>query len=334
VKFTILAPEQIAAVRGAGRGRVDQGRPRHGRHGAGVHLVAPRRFGPAHRHRRVRRADLARRGLRRRIGSAEALLKAVEASAARSRSKESRLVLCASDGELWGHHKKFADLTLAYATHDGASAGHRGARTSPRTSERHPPDWEIDLVPGPNGEGTAWSCAHGLGRWQRDCGCNFNTAAGWNQKWRVPLRQALGPRARRRRAFYEDAASELLVDPWGARDAYGDAVDARSRSAIARSPSSRRPRCSRAARPRAIARACCSSCQRATLLMYASCGWFFDDVAGLEGSLVIRMAAHALDLLEQAGGGAPPTRRRAGDLGRGEEQPRGGGHGRRRLRAR
>ena len=40
--------------------------------------------------------------------------------------------------------------------------------------------------------------------------------------------------------------------------------------------------------------------------MYASCGWFFDDIAGLEASLVIRMASHALDLLGQAGG-APPT---------------------------
>ena len=40
--------------------------------------------------------------------------------------------------------------------------------------------------------------------------------------------------------------------------------------------------------------------------MYASCGWFFDDIAGLEGALVIRMGAHALDLLAGVGG-RPPT---------------------------
>ncbi len=41
--------------------------------------------------------------------------------------------------------------------------------------------------------------------------------------------------------------------------------------------------------------------------MYASCAWFFDDIAGLEASLVIRIGAHALDLMRQAGG-TPPVR--------------------------
>jgi hypothetical protein len=46
---------------------------------------------------------------------------------------------------------------------------------------------------------------------------------------------------------------------------------------------------------------------RATLLMYASCGWFFDDVAGIEASLVIRQAAHVLDLWKRFDG-RPPTK--------------------------
>jgi hypothetical protein len=40
--------------------------------------------------------------------------------------------------------------------------------------------------------------------------------------------------------------------------------------------------------------------------MYASCGWFFDDIAGLEGALVLRMGAHALHQMSELGA-RPPT---------------------------
>jgi hypothetical protein len=306
VKFTILAPEQIAAVREPGetvftlvdRDTVDTGRAYFWRHrdGSGRHIAIGVFDGP------ISRAV----AFGEESGSSAALLRAVEASAARSKTKGTPLVLCASDGELWGHHKKFADLTLAYATH--AEAERRGIEVTNLAAylARNPPTWEVELVAGPGGEGTAWSCAHGLGRWQRDCGCNFNTAQGWNQKWRAPLRAALDVVRAAAAAFYEDAASKVLVDPWGARDAYGDVVDASLEARDTALDEFATPDLragGEAARERARL---LLELQRATLLMYASCGWFFDDIAGLEGSLVIRMAAHALDLLGQAGG-APPT---------------------------
>jgi Domain of unknown function (DUF3536)/Glycosyl hydrolase family 57 len=306
VTFTILAPEQIAGVRASGeaafvkvdRDTVDTGRAYFWRHrdGSGRRIAIGVFDGP------ISRAV----AFGAESGSAGALLAAVEASAERSRAAETRLVLCASDGELWGHHKKFADLTLAYATH--AEAARRGIEVTNLAAflEAHPPTWEIELQPGPGGEGTAWSCAHGLGRWQRDCGCNFNTAAGWNQKWRGPLRQGLDLVRDAAASFYEDAAAELLVDPWGARDAYGEVVDASIEArddALAAFGTPALRAGGEAARDRARL---LLELQRATLLMYASCGWFFDDIAGLEGSLVIRMAAQALDLLAEAGG-KPPT---------------------------
>jgi hypothetical protein len=307
VKFTILAPEQIASVRGPGetawtdvnRDTVDTGRAYYWSHrdGSGRRIAIGVFDGPISRE--IAFGEATRQ--------AENFLRAVEGAAARSKESSSRLVLAASDGELWGHHKKFADLTLAFATH--AAAQKRGIEVTNLAAylERHPPAWELTLVPGPNGEGTAWSCAHGLGRWQRDCGCNFGTGQGWNQRWRGPLRQALDLVRDAAAAFYEDAASELLIDPWGARDAYGEVVDA--------SLAERDDALAAFATPALIAGGVQArdrarlllELQRATLLMYASCGWFFDDIAGLEGSLVIRMAAHALDLLGQAGG-KPPTR--------------------------
>jgi hypothetical protein len=307
VRFTILAPEQIAAVRAPGaaawlpvdRDSVDTGRAYFWRHrdGSGRRISIGVFDGP------ISRAV----AFGAESSNADLFLKAVAASAERSRASDGppRLVLCASDGELWGHHKKFADLTLAYATY--AEAGKRGIDVTNLAAflDRHPPTWEIDLQPGPNGEGTAWSCAHGLGRWQRDCGCNMSTAAGWNQKWRGPLRAALDVVRDAAAAFYEDAASELLVDPWGARDAYGEVVDATIEErdlALGFFGTPALVAGGDEARDRARL---LLELQRATLLMYASCGWFFDDIAGLEASLVIRMAAHALDLLEEAGGVAP-----------------------------
>jgi hypothetical protein len=127
-------------------------------------------------------------------------------------------------------------------------------------------------------------------------------------------------------AFYEDAAGDLLWDPWGARDAYGDVVDepvpvrdrllvALGRPALAGGGERTRARALRLL-----------ELQRATLLMYASCGWFFDDIAGLEGSLVIRMGAHALDLLREAGG-TPPVQAVLDALAEGRSNRREAGTG-------
>ena len=46
--------------------------------------------------------------------------------------------------------------------------------------------------------------------------------------------------------------------------------------------------------------------QRNALLMYTSCGWFFNDLAGIETVQVLRYAARAIDLYEQLGE-APPV---------------------------
>src|SRR6185369_10398301 len=215
-----LAPEQIAAVRASARDgwqavdrdSIDTGRAYYWRHrdGSGRRIAVAVFDGPLSRG--VAFGETAAR--------AETFLDSVRASAERSKADGQRLVLCASDGELWGHHKKFADLTLAFATH--VEAARRGIEVTNLAAflARHPPTREVQLAGGPDGEGTAWSCTHGLGRWQADCGCHMSGGDGWNQKWRAPLRRAVDLVRDAAAAFYEDAGSELLVDPWGARDAY------------------------------------------------------------------------------------------------------------------
>ncbi len=306
VTFTILAPEQIAAVKPPGkdwlavdRDSVDTSRTYKWRHrdGSGRTINIGVFDGPLSRS--IAFGDAA--------GRAETFLSSVRTSADRSRiTGGQRLVLCASDGELFGHHKKFADLTLAFASYVEAARQGIDVTNLGAYLEKYPPTWEVRIAAGPDGEGTAWSCSHGLGRWGRDCGCSMRGPdAGWNQKWRSPLRAALDLVRDAAADFYEEEASQLLVDPWGARDAYGEVVDA--------SPGERDQLLAAFARPelavggpavRDRARLLLEM-QRATLLMYASCAWFFDDVAGLEASLGLRLAAYTIDLLGQAGGDPP-----------------------------
>jgi hypothetical protein len=306
VKFTILAPEQIEAVRPADEAwqavtseSVDTGRAYRFLHpdGSGRSIALAIFDGPLSR-------DLAFGTATR---DAASFLEAMRRSAERSKVTGKRLVLAASDGELYGHHKKFADLTLAYAVNVSAPVEDMEITNLDAYLAETPPTWEVRLRPGPDGEGTAWSCGHGLGRWRRDCGCRMHEVKGSSQAWRAPLRQALDLLRDRAAVFFENDAGDLLLDPWQARDAYGefvdDAPDARKKylRALGR-PALRQ---SRGQSPsRALLH---MEMQRSLLLMYASCAWFFDDIAGPEAAIALRRAAHAMDLWK-ALGGKPPER--------------------------
>jgi len=306
LKFTILAPEQIAAVRGPGktawtevnRDSVDSGRAYRWVAPNGKSIAIAVFDGPMSRE--IAFGDAAR--------DAATFLQKVRASAERSGVKGRRLVLAASDGELYGHHKKFSDLTLAYATSvDAPKAGVQVTNLAAFLAD-DPPTWEVDLARGPNGEGTAWSCGHGVGRWRRHCGCAMRSPAetGWSQAWRGPLRDGLDLLRDSGVAFFEDLAGELFVDPWGARDAYGTVVDDPPAARAQLLQTFGRPGL-RGGESSAMRRAHnLMEMQRAAMLMYASCGWFFDDILGLESALILRQAAHAVDLW-RALGGTPPV---------------------------
>jgi alpha-amylase/alpha-mannosidase (GH57 family) len=188
------------------------------------------------------------------------------------------LVHVATDGESYGHHTAHGDRTLAYAL--AVEAPRRGFEVTNYAAwlAAHPPTAEARLKPGPNGEGTAWSCAHGVGRWTRDCGCSAGTS-GWSQAWRDPLRRALDLVRDRISAIFE-SEGQMLGDPWAARDRY--LVE----------------------KPTDLKALRLLEMQRYALLMYTSCGWFFDEISGLEATQILRYASRALELY-QALGGAP-----------------------------
>ncbi len=217
---------------------------------------------------------------------------------------EGRIVHVATDGESYGHHFAFGERCLAYAL--DTLAEQRGFEVTNYGAylEQHPPRQEVEIKPGPNGEGTAWSCAHGLGRWLRDCGCQAGARDGWNQAWRAPLRKALDFLREEAIRVFEGARERLFVHPWQARDAYIDVLlGAVSREEFLRAQAGRHLRESEQIEALTLL-----EMQKHAMLMYTSCGWFFADVSGIETVQILRYAARVIDLMEELELESPRTR--------------------------
>lgn len=216
-------------------------------------------------------------------------------SAGRGRPPEA-LVHLATDGEVYGHHEPFADMCLAYLfTSEGARRGIRFVNY-PEYLDLRPPADEVFLNFTDTGEGTAWSCAHGVGRWNRDCGCSTGGAEGWNQRWRTPLRRGLDAVRDQVQSAFLSLCSRHLVDPWAARDDYIDLIrqsDPDRRAAFlarhARGPIDEEGR-------RTVWSLLEASHQ--AMLMYTSCAWFFADISGLEVQQNLAYAARACELAQ------------------------------------
>jgi len=200
-----------------------------------------------------------------------------------------QLVHIATDGETYGHHHRFGDMALGWALHHIESGGAARLTNYGEYLERHPPIRAVEIQ-----ENTSWSCVHGVERWKSDCGCNSGARPGWNQAWRRPLREALdGLRDSLAEPFAEQGG-KLLKDPWAARDDYLDVIVDRSPGSVERFLAQHAPRpLAREEKTRALK---LLEMQRHALLMYTSCGWFFDDLTNIETLQIIQYAGRALQL--------------------------------------
>lgn len=202
------------------------------------------------------------------------------------------LVHIATDGETYGHHHPHGEMGLAYAIDHIGSAGRARITNFGEYLEKHPPRHEVEIK-----ENSAWSCTHGVGRWERDCGCNSGGHPGWNQEWRGPLRAALDWLRDTVAPLYEEYAREFVTDPWKARQDYVSVM-------LNRSPEQRaafmNEHCGRPLdHEREVRLWKLLELQRHAMLMYTSCGWFFDDLAGIETVQVMQYAARVLQLGEE-----------------------------------
>jgi alpha-amylase/alpha-mannosidase (GH57 family) len=195
----------------------------------------------------------------------------------------------ATDGESYGHHHKHGEMALSYAMHwieegDSANLTNYG-----EFLEKFPPKWEAEVV-----EDTSWSCVHGVERWRSNCGCNSGGKPGWNQEWRAPLREALDHLRDATAPLAEDRAVGLLKDLWAARDAYIQVVIDRSPASIDRFFATHAiHELTKDERTTALE---LLELERHTQLMYTSCGWFFDELSGIETVQIIAYAGRVLQL--------------------------------------
>lgn len=203
-----------------------------------------------------------------------------------------QIVHMATDGESYGHHHKFGEMALAYALDQIETKQLARLTNYGEYLEKHPPTHEVEIV-----EKSSWSCAHGVERWRSDCGCNSGRRPEWRQAWRAPLRDALDWLRDETAAPWEKRAGELLRDPWTARDKYVDVIHDRSTK-------NRQDFFARHARRRLTDVEQTTALkllelQRHAMLMYTSCGWFFDELSGIETVQVIQFAARAVQLAQE-----------------------------------
>jgi alpha-amylase/alpha-mannosidase (GH57 family) len=208
-----------------------------------------------------------------------------------------QLIHIATDGETYGHHKKFGEMALAYALDKGFALKGFEVINYGAFLKRFPPVYEVEIDEGPKGEGTSWSCAHGVGRWKEDCGCSTGGRYGWNQKWRKPLREALDILRDELSLVFEREGEKIFKDVWEARNGYIEVILHRSSEKI--KSFFEQYGMKDLDEKEKIAGLKLLEMQRHALQMYTSCGWFFADLAGLETILILQHAARAIQLAEE-----------------------------------
>lgn len=288
IQFTVLAPRQARRVRRFGSrqwqdvsdGRIDPHFPYLVRLPSGRSVAVF--FYDAGLSQAIAFEGLLRDGAR---------LASRLAGAFDGRHREPQLVSAATDGESYGHHHRFGDMALAAAL--------RFLRANPSVRltsyaeflAAYPPRREVEIV-----EDSSWSCIHGLERWRADCGCSSGGHPGWRQAWRAPLRAALDWLRDELAARYAQAALAFLWNPWGARNDY---IECRLDPGALTTFLGRHGRRPLSTAERARVQNLLEM-QTAAMFMFTSCGWFFDEVSGLETSQVLAYAARAVELARHA----------------------------------
>ncbi len=203
-----------------------------------------------------------------------------------------QLVHVATDGETYGHHHAHGEMALAYCLHLIEQDPSLELTNYSAYLAAHEPVLDVEIF-----DNSSWSCIHGVERWRADCGCHSGMHGDWNQAWRKPLRQAMDWLSEQAAQIFAGQGKIYFKDPWGARDRYVRVLLDRSESnsiafldAEAASPLGPLDR---------IAALKLLELQRFAQYIYTSCGWFFDEISGIETVQNLQYAARAIQLAEE-----------------------------------
>jgi alpha-amylase/alpha-mannosidase (GH57 family) len=296
VAFTVLAPRQARRVRRAGgdwrdvdESSLDTTRPYR------VSLPSGRRIAVYFYDGPLSRAIAFESILR----SGEELAHCLVSSAGDDDGRP-RLGHIATDGETYGHHHRFGEMALAYALQFIEDRGLAALTNYGQFLEIATPTDEAQIV-----EASSWSCEHGVERWRSNCGCRAGEHHAYTQEWRASVRDGLNWLNTHLGERFEATTAGYIKDPWAARDSYIDLVhNPAGTNTWLQSLAGRSLSNAELSRLTDLFES-----QRQAILMFASCAWFFEDVAGIETVQALRHAARAIELSQRASGPDDTERR-------------------------
>jgi alpha-amylase/alpha-mannosidase (GH57 family) len=212
-----------------------------------------------------------------------------------SENDEPQLSHIATDGESYGHHHRFGEMALADCLNYIEDKSLAKIVNYGQFLELHPPTWEAQIH-----ENSSWSCVHGVERWRSDCSCNTGGRPGWHQRWRKPLREALNWLRDQLAPIFEREAGRFLRDPWAARNDYLEVMLQRNDEVVDAFLRRHARRELSVLEKVAVLRLLES--QRFAVLMFTSCGWFFDEISGIETNQILQYALRVMDYAADVAG--------------------------------
>lgn len=198
-------------------------------------------------------------------------------------NEEAQLVHIATDGESYGHHHRYGEMALADCINHIEEKNMATIINYGAYLDLFPPEYETEIH-----DNSSWSCVHGVERWKSNCGCNSGGHPFWNQDWRAPLRMTLDWLRDTINPVFEQRTAGLLKNPWKARDAFIDVILDRSEKNVEAFIKKHSKRKLSADEKTYVLR--WMEMQRNAMLMYTSCGWFFDEVSGIETNQIMQYA--------------------------------------------
>jgi alpha-amylase/alpha-mannosidase (GH57 family) len=291
IKFTILAPHQASRVRKLGRGgrwhdvsggRIKPTMPYVCKLPSGNSINLFFYDGPLSQ-------DIAFGGL---LYNGENFARRLIAGF--NDEDEPQMVHIATDGETYGHHHRHGEMALTYCFYHIQQQENLYTTIYPAYLSKYPSTFEVEIV-----ENSSWSCIHGVGRWSENCGCHSGMHPDWNQEWRKPLREALDWLREKMIPFYDHQMSQFVKDPWEMRDQYINVILNRSDNAIEHfltAYSINEPSTNIKKQMLKLL-----ELQRNAMLMYTSCGWFFDEISGIETVQIMQYASRVMQIAEYLG---------------------------------
>ncbi len=206
-----------------------------------------------------------------------------------------QLVHVATDGESYGHHHSYGEMALAWALRLTNQDPDVELTNYSKYLKNHPPVMEVDIF-----ENSSWSCIHGVERWRADCGCNSGMHPDWHQGWRAPLREAVNWLGERVDDVFTELGPRFFHAPWSARDAYIQVM--LDRGGQKESGFLREYAQEGLGAQELVQALKLLEMQRFGQLTFTSCGWFFDEISGIETVQILQYAVRALQLAEELSG--------------------------------